>query len=115
MKAPAKKRVIKKAPPGGPGSRQPVLQLPSTMPNGSVVEEHPLLWAMTYKMPRDSTKSDIARAMGIKPQSLYKWEAACRRNRNFPVPILRAQQLAKVLRIPASLLRPDAFKPKEPK
>jgi DNA-binding XRE family transcriptional regulator len=97
------------------GARQPVLSLPTEMPGGRMTTDHPLLWAMTYKMPRDTTKSDIARTLGIKPQSLYKWEAACRRDRNFPVPILRAAQLAKVFRIPASLLRPDAYKPKETK
>ena len=66
------------------------------MPNGRRTTLHPLLWALKDRMPYDTNKSDIARKLGVKPQSLYKWETACRRDRNFPLPVLRASQLAKI-------------------
>jgi hypothetical protein len=93
------------------GSRQPVLKLPRTMPDGTVTTRHPLAWAMANRLPGDLTKSDIARRLDIQPQSLYKWEAACRADRNFPIPILRAKQLAEIFQVTPALFRPDAFPP----
>jgi uncharacterized membrane protein len=88
-------------------SRQPILRLPFVMPNGRRIKVHPLLWALQERMPPDTNKSDLARNMGVKPQSLYKWETACHRDRNFPLPILRAGQLARFFNLPAKLFRPD--------
>lgn len=109
-KAPAKKAAAE-AKPVNHGARQPVLELPTEV-NGKQIEVHPLLWAMENRMPKDASKSDVARTLGVRPQSLYKWERACRKDRNFPVPILRAKQLAEVFRINPAVLRPDAFKAK---
>lgn len=90
------------------GPRQPEIKLPTTI-DGSQISGHPLLWMMKHRMPEGYTKSDIARRLEVKPQSIYKWEASCRANRNFPVPIIRAKQLADVFNVPPSVLRPDAF------
>lgn len=95
----------------GPGSRQPTIKLPSVMPNGKRTTSHPLLWMLTWRMPPDATKSTVAKALGVKPQSLYKWEHACRKDRNFPVPIKRAQQLGQFFQVPPAMFRPDVFKP----
>jgi DNA-binding XRE family transcriptional regulator len=94
----------------GPGSRQPKIKLPMLMPNGKKTTSHPLLWLLKERMPEYATKSTVAQALGVKPQSLYKWEHACRKDRNFPVPIMRAKQLGEFFNVPASMLRPDAFK-----
>jgi len=94
----------------GPGSRQPVLKLPSTLPSGQRMRGHPLLHLMTIHIgldPENRNKSSIARALGIAPQSLYKWERACRADRNFPLPVLRAQQFAQVFKVPPAIFRPD--------
>lgn len=90
------------------GPRQPQIELPTTI-DGSKVSGHPLLWMMKHRMPEGYTKSEIARRLGVKPQSVYKWEASCRANRNFPVPIIRAKQLADVFNVSPAVLRPDAF------
>jgi hypothetical protein len=93
-----------------PKPRQPTLKLPMDMPDGTRTRMHPFVWLMTTKVPEEDNKSTIAAKMDIRPQSLYKWEAACRADRNFPIPVLRAAQLADIFGVPPSLLRPDAFK-----
>jgi DNA-binding XRE family transcriptional regulator len=98
---------VEARPLSGPGSRQPVLTLPSIMPDGKRTRMHPLLWALENRMPEGRNKSDVARALGIQPQSLYKWERSCATNRNFPVPVQRAAQLASYFGIDPVLLRPD--------
>lgn len=88
-------------------SRQPVLKLPSLMPDGKRTKLHPFLWAMKNRFPEDMNKSDIARRLGVRPQSIYKWERACEADRNFPLPILRASQLADIFGVPPRFFRPD--------
>lgn len=83
------------------------LKLPTTMPDGKKTRKHPLLWCLEERLG-DRTKSDAARMMGVKPQSLYKWERLCREDRNFPLPLLRAMQLGKFFGVPHTLFRPDA-------
>ena len=94
----------------GPGARQPVLKLPSTLPSGARIRNHPLLHLMSIHIgldPANRNKSSIAAALGVTPQSLYKWERACRADRNFPLPVLRAQQLATLFKVPPAIFRPD--------
>lgn len=107
-KAAAKARAARPLRELATGPRQPEIVLPSTI-DGSKINGHPLLWLMKNRMTEGLTKSEIARRLGVKPQSVYKWEASCRANRNFPVPIIRAKQLAEVFNVPPSVLRPDAF------
>lgn len=90
------------------GPRQPQIELPTSL-DGQKISGHPLLWMLKNRMPDGYSKSEVARRLGVKPQSIYKWEASCRANRNFPVPVLRAKQLADVFMVPPALLRPDAF------
>ena len=95
---------------GGPGSRQPVLKLPSVMPNGARIKKHPLVFLMDQYLrddPDNRSKSTLARMLGVTPQSLYKWERACHADRNFPLPVLRAQQFAQFFKIPPATFRPD--------
>jgi DNA-binding XRE family transcriptional regulator len=96
-------------PTSGKGSRQPVIKLPTLMPDGSKTTKHPLVWLMANRLPDDANKSTVAAALGVRPQSLYKWEAAAEADRNFPVPILRARQLAAFFSVSPELLRPDAY------
>jgi DNA-binding XRE family transcriptional regulator len=105
-----KKKAAKRKPDGvrPEGSRLVVIELPKAMPGGKTTPGHPLLWLMDFKM-KDRTKSDLAREMGIRPQSLYKWERYCKTDRNFPLPGLRAAQIAKFFRVKPALLRPDLF------
>lgn len=94
----------------GKGSRQPVLKLPFVMPNGARIRIHPLLWLMKqYAEQQDSewNKSELARRLGVRPQSLYKWERACKADRNFPLPVLRAKQFAGIFRVNPAIFRPD--------
>jgi DNA-binding XRE family transcriptional regulator len=114
-KAPPAKKGAKKSakkgadkPAGGHGSRQPVLELPTTMPDGRPIEGHPLLYLLDKRLSKgDITKTDVAKTLGVRPQSLYKWERECRANRNFPLPVLRAKQLAGFLRVKPEVFRPD--------
>jgi DNA-binding XRE family transcriptional regulator len=92
------------------GARQPRLKLTRQMPDGKTTAKHPLIWAMDNRLPEGKTKSDIAKDLGVAPQSIYKWEAACRHDRNFPVPILRAKQFADLFGLHPALFRPDAYK-----
>ena len=84
------------------------LKLTTTMPDGKRTTKHPLLWCLEYRMPADSNKSDLAKKMGVKPQSLYKWERKCREDRHFSLPLLRAMIMAAWFDVPVSLFRPDA-------
>jgi hypothetical protein len=111
MTATRKKAAKKTAPVRNDGARQPKLDLPTVMPGGKKTDLHPFLWAIENRFPKDKVKADVAKEMEIRPQSLYKWEAACRKDRNFPLPILRAAQFAKLFRMPPSMFRPDAYKP----
>jgi hypothetical protein len=103
----SKTKVIR--PEKGPMSRQPVLTLPRVMPDGTKTTKHPLIWLMDQRLPEDANKSTVARALGIAPQSLYKWEAACRRDRNFPIPVARARQIGEYFGVPPAILRPDIY------
>jgi hypothetical protein len=91
----------------GPGSRQPVLKLASVMPNGKRTTLHPMTWLMREREMTTTEKTALAKSMGIKPQSLYKWELACALDRNFPLPILRARQIADYFKVKPDLFRPD--------
>ena len=98
-----------------PGSRLVVIKLPREMPNGKTTTLHPLTWLMREKLgePRNEdglpNKSDRARALDVRPQSLYKWERLCKEDRNFPLPISRAKEIAAFFNVKPSLLRPDIF------
>jgi DNA-binding XRE family transcriptional regulator len=92
----------------GPGSRQPTLKLPVAMPDGKRTTLHPLLWCEQNRM-LNRNKSDLARHMRVRPQSLYKWERAARADRNFPVPPLRAMQIACFFDVTPSMFRPDVY------
>ena len=93
----------------GPHSRQPLLELPRIMPNGPHTSSHPLLWLLARHLERypDTNKSDIARRMEVDVHALYKWERACRDDRNFPLPVLRAKQLADIFKVSPATFRPD--------
>lgn len=94
----------------GPGSRQPILKLPSVMPNGKRIRMHPFIYLMKQHIDQHEgavNKSELARSLQVRPQSLYKWEKACTANRNFPLPVLRARQLADFFNVSPKLFRPD--------
>jgi DNA-binding XRE family transcriptional regulator len=91
------------------GSRLAEITLSKDMPGGVTTKDHPLIWLVDNKMPKGTNKSDLARHLGVRPQSLYKWERLCKVDRNFPVPAPRALQIAKFFRVRAGLLRPDLF------
>ena len=80
------------------------------MPDGKRTKLHPLLWCIQPLLPEPDTKSDLARYLGVKPQSLYKWEMRCRKDRHFPLPVVRAAQLGKFFDVDPYLFRPDVFK-----
>lgn len=98
----------KERPASGPGSRQPQLKLPTVMPDGTKIKMHPLLYLMRTSL-HDNTKSDLARHMGVRPQSLYKWESRCAADRNFPLPAARAAQIGAFFDVAPGVLRPDVF------
>jgi DNA-binding XRE family transcriptional regulator len=98
-----------KAPASRPeGSRLAIVKLPREMPDGKTTSGHPLTWLVREKMG-ERNKSDLARHMAVAPQSLYKWERLCRADRNYPLPIPRAMEIAKFFNVKPSLLRPDIF------
>ena len=100
-----------KAPANRPdNSRLAVIKLPREMPGGKTSTSHPFLWLMREKLGEDRNKSDLARFLGVRPQSLYKWERLCRGDRNYPLPAVRAAQLATFFNVKPSLFRPDVFK-----
>jgi DNA-binding XRE family transcriptional regulator len=88
------------------GSRQPILKLPRAMPDGKTTKLHPFTYLLRQR-DEETTKSDLARHLGVRPQSLYKWERKCEADRNFPLPVLRASQLAAYFGVPPTLFRPD--------
>jgi DNA-binding XRE family transcriptional regulator len=99
-----------KAPASRPeGSRLVIVKLPREMPDGKTTTTHPLLWLIRERLGEDRNKSDLARDMGVRPQSLYKWERLCKADRNFPLPAPRALQIAKFFGVKPTLLRPDLF------
>jgi hypothetical protein len=85
------------------------VKLTTTMPDGTRIRQHPLLWLMDHYPGGPINKSELTRSMGVRPQSLYKWLAKCRADRNFPIPALRAAQAARFLGVDPSVLRPDVF------
>lgn len=85
------------------------LKLSSTMPDGKRTTAHPLLHLIKTQLKEPDTKSDLAKYMGVRPQSLYKWERKCREDRHFSLPLARAIQLSKYFGVNPSLFRPDVF------
>ena len=53
-------------PTSGKGSRQPVIKLPTLMPDGSKTTKHPLVWLMANRLPGDANKSTVAAALGVR-------------------------------------------------
>lgn len=99
-----------KAPANRPAnSRLAIVKLPREMPDGKTTSSHPLTWLMREKLGEERNKSDLARALNVRPQSLYKWERLCKADRNYPLPIPRAMQIAKFFNVKPTLLRPDIF------
>ncbi len=99
----------KTKPTSGPGARQPILKLPATMGDKRITR-HPFVYLLESYLkedPEDHNKSVLAKHLGVRPQSIYKWERACRKDRNFPLPVLRAQQIATFFKVPPSTFRPD--------
>lgn len=82
------------------------LVLPRAMPGGKTTKKHPLLWLIDQHP--DEPKSQLAHHMGVRPQTLFKWLAHCREDRNFSLPLERAIQIARYYDVPVGLLRPDA-------
>jgi len=99
-----KKQVIAKE----PVSRLADVTLSKDMPGGKKTTDHPLVWLVREKMG-ERNKSDLARHLDVRPQSLYKWERLCKEDRNFPLPISRAKEIAAFFNVKPSLLRPDIF------
>ena len=89
----------------------PVLKLPTTMPDGKRTTKHPLHWCLQNCMPEGDNLSDVARTMGVRPQSLYKWMKKAEGDRNFCLPSTRALQLAAYFQVPLNLFRPDLPRP----
>lgn len=87
------------------------LVLPRAMPNGKTTKAHPLVWCIDTLRPANEAKARLAEHMGVRPQSLYKWLAKCKEDRNFSIPAERAMQVATFFDVPASLFRPDVFVP----
>jgi len=88
----------------------PGLDLPRQMPDGHTIHRHPLIWAMqNHRRAYNDNKSELARRLGVDPRTIYKWERLCREDRNFPLPILRAQQLAEIFDLPPAFFRPDVW------
>lgn len=87
------------------------LKLPSTMPNGKRTKLHPLAWCVATKMPEGATKSDLAKHLGVRPQTLYKWLGKCDADRHFSLPAERVSGFAGYFGVDASLFRPDLYQP----
>ena len=105
-----------KAPASRPeDSRLAIIKLPREMPDGKTTTLHPLTWLMREKLgePRNEdglpNKSDLARHLDVRPQSLYKWERLCKADRNYPLPIIRAKEIAAFFGVKPALFRPDIF------
>jgi hypothetical protein len=86
------------------------LKLPASLPDGTRITIHPLVWYVKNKMGQDN-KSDLSRHMDVRPQSLYKWLAECRRDRHFALPLDRAMQIADFFGIHPRVFRPDVLWP----
>jgi len=84
------------------------LKLPHII-DGQRTKLHPLLWCLKNRMPVGENLSDLARAMGVRPQSLYKWMRKCESNRHFSLPALRARIMGDYFRVPPAIFRPDVF------
>jgi hypothetical protein len=89
-------------------------KLPTVMPDGTSTRKHPFLWCIKNRMGEDRNKSDLARHLGVRPQSIYKWEGCCRHDRNFKLPAERALEAARFFGVQPSLFRPDMAWPTGP-
>lgn len=74
---------------------------------GKVSSKHPLLVLLEKAEP--GTHVALARHMDVRPQSLSKWRAQCRADRNFRLPALRAKQAAEFFGLSPSAFRPDLY------
>lgn len=90
----------------------PTMKLPTTMPDGKNTSKHPLVYCCE-KLLNGHSKSELARAMGVRPQSLYKWLKKGAADRNFSIPLERAILAAKFFNVHPSLFRNDVPWPQE--
>jgi hypothetical protein len=86
------------------------VKLPATLRDGRRIKEHPLVWYVKHQMG-ERNKSDLSRHMGVRPQSLYKWLAEGRKDRNYLIPATRAAQVAQFFGVHPGLFRPDVSWP----
>jgi DNA-binding transcriptional regulator YdaS (Cro superfamily) len=55
------------------------------------------------------TKVELAKEIGVTPQSLNSWQTACKEDRNFLLPAVTAAKIAKATGLSPRLFRPDIW------
>ena len=82
----------------------PIIRLPR-----SSVPRHPFLIALDRWAREGKTKTQLAKEIGVTPQSLNSWRVECLDNRDFLLPAATAAKIAKVTGLSPRLFRPDIW------
>jgi hypothetical protein len=88
------------------------VRLPRDISQGGYVhkKEHPLNYALgRWANMLGKSRSDIARALLVRPQTIYQWEAFAKADPDYLMPAEQVPPLCFYLSLPPNLLRPDLW------
>lgn len=71
--------------------------------------KHPFLVALDRWGSEGRTKTELAKELGVTPQSLNSWRVACLEDRDFLLPASLAAMVANKVGMSPRLFRPDIW------
>ena len=78
--------------------------------HGNLFGAHPFVWALSRASNLlGLNQSDVARAIGVLPQTIAAWKRFALANPDYLLPAEQVPPLADVLAVPMSYFRPDLW------
>jgi hypothetical protein len=89
--------------------KREAVKLPAKKPDGTATRTHPLVWGLQEAHDLGVTDADVARQMGVAPQTFHIWKTSAKKNRNFLLPAEQIPALSTALGIAPYYFRPDLW------
>jgi hypothetical protein len=85
------------------------VRLPARKPDGTATRTHPLIWGLQNAYDVGLTDADVARTLGVAPQTLWIWKSKAAADRHFLLPAEQIPTLSSALGIAPYYFRPDLW------
>jgi hypothetical protein len=89
--------------------KREAVKLPAKKPDGTATRTHPLIWGLQEVYDIGGADADIARTMGVAPQTFHIWKNRAKSERNFLLPAEQIPALSQALGIAPYYFRPDLW------